>query len=60
MVGKVLRSHGVVYKDKNYFLTDFEKLDDSQKNELVRLCEQKIKKFLVRPLTRPKEWLDYL
>jgi diadenosine tetraphosphate (Ap4A) HIT family hydrolase/5-methylcytosine-specific restriction endonuclease McrA len=46
MVGKVLRRHGVVYKDKDYFLTDFESLDDSQKKELVRLCDERINKFL--------------
>jgi len=46
MVGKVLRNHGVVYKDKNYFLTDFETLDDSQKNELVKLCDEIINKFI--------------
>ena len=46
MVGKVLRSHSVVIKDKKYKLLDYDSLTSDQKEELIKLCNDKITDFI--------------
>ncbi|MFC1978649.1 HIT domain-containing protein [Chloroflexota bacterium] len=47
MVGRVLRSHKIVQKDKkNYNLIDFDTLTEEERDELLVLCEQKLDKFI--------------
>jgi ATP adenylyltransferase len=47
MVGKVLRSHDVVKKDKTtYYLNGFENLSNKQKNILTELCLDKLEEYI--------------
>lgn len=47
MVGRVLRNHDVVRKEKNdFYLTDFDSISPEDLNELVRLCDIKILEYL--------------
>jgi len=47
MVGKVLRNHKIVEKNKNqYKLTAFENLNEKQVNDLIKLCEQKLEEYI--------------
>ncbi len=47
MPAKVLKGHGwVEKKDKEYYLTGFEKLSDLEVKELIELCQVKLKKYL--------------
>jgi ATP adenylyltransferase len=47
MVGKVLRSHRVVEKEKNlYSLTAYQNLTHEQKEELISICEQKLDEYV--------------
>lgn len=51
MVGKVLRSHGIVERDKStktYRLLDFESLSEHDIEQLVELCQKKLEEFLDR------------
>ena len=46
MVGRVLRSHGIVEKrDGCYYLTGYEELDDEQVEHLIELCEAKLDEY---------------
>ena len=46
MVGRVLRSHGVVEKEADgYRLTGYEELDDEQVEYLIELCEAKLDEY---------------
>lgn len=47
MVGRVLRNHNIVEKDKrNYSLIDFDKLSADQIKELILICEEKIDSYI--------------
>ena len=49
MVGRVLRKHGVVDRDKflkEYLLIDFKELTHDQVSDLTALCNQKLNEFL--------------
>jgi ATP adenylyltransferase len=47
MVGRVLRSHGIVEKDsKRYTLVGFDELTKSQVAELVAMCDQRIGEYI--------------
>jgi ATP adenylyltransferase len=49
MVGRVLRSHGIVEKqDGSYVLIDFEDLDEGQIQALIGLCEAKLDEYKAR------------
>jgi ATP adenylyltransferase len=49
MVGKVLRSHHIVNKERNqYKLADYESLRPEQKTELINLCSLKIDDYIKR------------
>lgn len=51
MVGKVLRSHGLVERDKDaktYHLLDFEKLTADEVQNLIKLCQEKLDNFMAR------------
>jgi hypothetical protein len=46
MVGRVLRSHGIVEKeDDDYCLVGYEDLDDEQVEHLIELCEAKLDEY---------------
>jgi ATP adenylyltransferase len=47
MVGKVLRNHKIVEKEKDlYSLTAYQNLTNEQKRELISLCEQKLDEYV--------------
>src|ERR1035438_5143498 len=47
MVGKVLRNHKIVTKERNYYQLDgFGELNKEQKDELVDICESKIEEYI--------------
>ncbi len=47
MVGKVLRSHAIVTKNKNeYALTDFERMGKEEIDELIKICNSKIDAYI--------------
>jgi len=47
MVGKVLRDHKIVNRNKeNYELVDFSNLSESDKKELIELCNLKIDEYI--------------
>ncbi|SEN30089.1 HIT domain-containing protein [Nitrosomonas marina] len=49
MVGKVLRNHNVVHKDKStkeYSLIDFHELSDDQRYKLIALCKTRLLDFI--------------
>ena len=47
MVGKVLRSHDIVSKDKDIFsLEDFETLTKDEIDELLNLCNEKLEEYI--------------
>ena len=47
MVGKVLRNHRIVEKEKNlYSLTAYQNLTPEQKEELIGICEQKLDEYV--------------
>jgi ATP adenylyltransferase len=49
MVGKVLRGHRIVDKDKNrYILTGFENLSQQQILDLIELCDQKREEYIAK------------
>jgi diadenosine tetraphosphate (Ap4A) HIT family hydrolase/5-methylcytosine-specific restriction endonuclease McrA len=49
MVGRVLRSHGIVSKEKRlYSLNGFEHLTDGQIETLIALCQQKLDEYIAR------------
>lgn len=51
MVGKVLRSHGLVEKDnreKTYRLLDYDSLSENEIRDLIELCRRKLHEFLER------------
>ena len=49
MVGRVLRSHGIVEKeDGGYSLVSFEDLDGEQIEHLIGLCESKLEEYKAR------------
>jgi ATP adenylyltransferase len=46
MVGRVLRSHGIVEKrDHGYYLIGYDYLDDEQVEHLIELCEAKLDEY---------------
>ena len=46
MVGRVLRSHGIVEKeDDGFSLIGYEDLDDEQVEHLIELCEAKLDEY---------------
>ena len=46
MVGRVLRSHGIVEKDRGeYSLVGYEDLDDEQVERLLELCRAKLEEY---------------
>lgn len=50
MVGRVLRKHDIVGRDnltKEYSLLDFNQLTRDQVSDLIALCNQKLKSFLI-------------
>src|SRR3954451_1975585 len=49
MVGRVLRNHGIVSKERSlYALNGFEELDDHQVEILIALCQQKLDEYVAR------------
>jgi len=47
MVGKVLRSHDIVSKEKDIFsLEDFDTLTQQEIDELIKLCNEKLDKYI--------------
>ena len=59
MVGKVLRNHGIVARDKNtknYSLEDYSSFDQEQIDSLIQACSQRLESFLV---TRGKAIFDH-
>ncbi len=49
VVGRVLSSHGVVEKDgRSYRLAGYDRLNPSQVEELIRLCEGKLQEYVSR------------
>ena len=47
MVGKVLRNHKIVRKDKNnYLLNEFEELNPQEIQELIKVCDLKIEEYI--------------
>lgn len=51
MVGKVLRKHGLVERDKTtktYHLKNFEGLSEAEINKLIEMCRHKLMEFLNR------------
>jgi ATP adenylyltransferase len=49
MVGRVLRNHGIVSRDKttkNYSLENFQDLSSSERDHLIQLCKQRLTKFI--------------
>lgn len=49
MVGKVLRNHGIVSRDKDtkdYSLEDFDSLSSSERDHLIELCKERLTKFI--------------
>lgn len=47
MVGKVLRNHKIVRKDKNnYLLNEFENLHPQEVEELIKVCDTKIEEYI--------------
>lgn len=49
MVGRVLRSHGIVEKqDKKYKLKGYKNLTEEQINNLAKLCEEKLDEYINR------------
>jgi ATP adenylyltransferase len=49
MVGKVLRNHEIVTKERNrYSLADFESLSKGEIDTLVRLCETKLDEYVTK------------
>lgn len=47
MVGKVLRDHSIVQKDKNNFtLNEYKELSNCQIEELIEICDQKIQNYI--------------
>lgn len=47
MVGRVLRKHGIVERDKDsYKLVDFEALTEKQATQLVALCQEKLNEYI--------------
>ncbi len=59
MVGRVLRNHGIVSRDKttkNYSLEDFQDLSSSERDHLIRLCKERPAKFIER---RGKKVFDH-
>jgi ATP adenylyltransferase len=51
MVGKVLRNHGLVERDKTtktYTLVDFDSLEENEIKQLIELCHKKLEEFLDR------------
>jgi ATP adenylyltransferase len=51
MVGKVLRNHGLVERDKTtktYTLVDFDSLEENEIEQLIEMCHKKLEEFLDR------------
>jgi diadenosine tetraphosphate (Ap4A) HIT family hydrolase len=49
MVGKVLRSHQIVVKERNkYYLSGANNYTDSQIDELIKICDQKLDEYIKR------------
>ena len=49
MVGRVLKSHGIVEKgDGDYSLVGYEDLDEAQIQALIELCEAKLDEYKAR------------
>lgn len=47
MVGKVLRKHNIVSRNKeNYELVDYSNLSENEKTKLIDLCNQKINEYI--------------
>ena len=47
MVGRVLRSHDIVSKEKDqYSLTDFSSLSESEIKDIIELCDSKIQEYI--------------
>jgi diadenosine tetraphosphate (Ap4A) HIT family hydrolase len=47
MVGRVLRSHDIVSKEKDeYLLSDYESLSESEIQEIIELCDDKIQEYI--------------
>ena len=47
MVGRVLRNHGIVLKDKNnYILKSHENLSKEEIDEIIKLCDSKIQEYI--------------
>ncbi len=47
MVGRVLRSHSIVGRQKNeYCLNHFDTLSDSERDELIAICDEKIQAYI--------------
>lgn len=51
MVGRVLRNHNIVVRDKatkEYSLTDFQAINDEQRSKLIALCKTRLLDFIER------------
>jgi ATP adenylyltransferase len=49
MVGRVLRNHKVVEKDRSdYSLTAYHQLSQAEIEELIRICDQKLQEYITR------------
>ena len=47
MVGKVLKSHGIVQKDrKSFMLIDYETYTEDQRIELIQICQEKLNEYI--------------
>jgi len=47
MVGKVLKSHGIVQKDRKSFkLRDYETYTEEQRIELIQICQEKLNEYI--------------
>ena len=47
MVGRVLKSHGIVQKDrKSFMLIDYETYTEEQRIELIQICQEKLNEYI--------------
>ena len=56
MVGRVLKSHGIVQKDrKSFMLIDYETYTEEQRIELIQICQEKLNESIyLRPELIPE------
>jgi diadenosine tetraphosphate (Ap4A) HIT family hydrolase len=46
MVGKVLRNHNIISKNDLYLMIDFELYSNSEKENIIKICDEKINQFI--------------